>query len=248
MDEEFSNEEIKELVELALSPESNQFFPKSGLSVGFGESQAFQVLADSLQPKFAYSELSSAFQDAREALVNSKINTTLKDLHTITMNCNKCKNFKPSPNLPMWNVVNPDVLFILDYPIYDKTVAEYFLSVLKDSGFSSSTVCLTYVNRCNYPKRKFEPEEIFNCSPYLHTEIQLINPKLIVCMGSLPSAALFGTDMTIKDCRSQILWLGSWPVTITYTPIHAIKSGKSLQDHFSSDISYAYSYITRKEN
>jgi DNA polymerase len=245
---EYSDEDIKELVELALSAESNMFYPKSGLHVGFAESQAFETLAQSLQNKYAYSELASAFQDAREVIVSNKIDYDIKDLHTQILNCRKCKNLTPSPNMPMWNAKDPEIVFILDHPIYDRSTAEFLLSALKESGFSSSKVCLTYVNRCNYPKRKFESQEIFNCSSYLHYELQLMNPKLIVCMGAIPIASVFGTEMTIKDSRSKIMWLGTWPIMVTYSPMHVLKSGGSMSDMFMSDIQTAYNYVTKKDS
>ena len=248
MQDEYSNEEISSLVEKALSFEENYFFPKSGLSIGFGESKAFETLADSLQSKYTYSEIASAFQDAREVLVKEKLSYTLKDLHTQIINCRKCKAFSPSPILPMWNVTNPEVVFVLDYPLYDKASAEYFMTTLKNSGYSSNSVCLTYVNRCSYPKRKFESEEISNCAPYLHTEIQLMNPKLIVCLGSLSASVIFGKDMTIKDYKSQIIWLGSYPVMVTYSPSHVLKAGQSFQDQFSADIIYSHTYIRKMNN
>jgi hypothetical protein len=84
---EYSDEDIKNLVELALSAESNMFYPKTGLHVGFAESQAFQVLAENLQNKYTYSEIASAFQDAREVIVSNKIDYEIKDLHTQILYC-----------------------------------------------------------------------------------------------------------------------------------------------------------------
>jgi DNA polymerase len=150
--------------------------------------------------------------------------------------------------MPMWNAKDPDIVFILDHPIYDRSTAEFFLSSLKESGFSSDQECLTYVNRCNYPKRKFDSQEIFNCSSYLHYELQLMNPKLIVCMGSVPVASVFGTEMTIKDSRSKIIWLGTWPIMVTYSPMHVLKSGGSMSDMFISDIQTAYNYTNKKDS
>jgi hypothetical protein len=57
----------------------------------------------------------------------------------------------------------------------------------------------------------------------LHTEIQLLNPKLIVCLGGVPSSVLFGTDIKIKDIRGQIMWLGYWPILTTYSPNYVLK-------------------------
>ena len=143
----------------------------------------------------------------------------------------------------MWNNQDPDIVFVLDYPIYNKEVAEFFLNTLKSSNFSSEKICLTYVNRCSYPKRKFESQEIFNCSPYLHTEIQLLNPKAIVCLGSVAASALFGLEITIKDYRSKPNWLGSWPIFVTYSPLHISKSSSHLEDSFISDMMYVHDYI-----
>jgi len=247
MVDEFSDEEIEKLIQLALSEDDNKFYPSSGLHLGYAESSLLENLAIKLENKFTHSELNELIQSLRSDLIDSKVSFTIKDLHTQVINCRKCKNFTPSPNLPMWNVKNPDVVFVLDYPIYSKDVAEFFLSTLKSVNFSSETVCLTYLNRCSYPKRKFEPQEIFNCSPYLHYELQMLNPKLIVSLGSVSTASLFGSDLTIKDYRGKITWIGSWPVLVTYSPIHIAKTTSHLVENFKNDIAFAYDYLYKKE-
>jgi len=247
MQDEFSNEEIEQLVQLALSEDDNKFHPSNGLHLGYAESSLLENLASKLENRFTHSELSDLIKDLRSDLVANKISFTIKDLHTQTLNCRKCKNFTPAPNLPMWNVKNPDVVFVLDYPIYNKEVAEFFLNTLKSTNFSSDKVCLTYLNRCPYPKRKFEPQEIFNCSSYLHLELQLLNPKLIVSLGSVSSASLFGEELTIKDYRGKITWIGSWPVLVTYSPTHIAKTTSHLVENFQNDMSFAYDYLYKKE-
>lgn len=242
--EDYSEQEITDLIAAALSLDgSNQLFPSSGMHLGFAESSLFELLANKLENKFAHSELNSFLQELRDDLLSSKVPYDIKNLHTQVINCRKCKNFTPNPVLPMWNNQNPDIVFVLDYPIYNKEVAEFFLDTLKSSNFSSEKICLTYVNRCPYPKRKFESQEIFNCSPYLHTEIQLLNPKAIVCLGSVAASAVFGLEVTIKDYRSKPNWLGSWPIFVTYSPLHISKSSSHLEDSFASDMMYVHDYI-----
>jgi|LauGreDrversion4_2_1035121.scaffolds.fasta_scaffold00485_44 uracil-DNA glycosylase len=247
MTDEFSNEEIEQLVQLALSEDYNKFNPSNGLHLGYAESSLLENLALRLENRFAHSELNEIIQDLRSDLIAQKISFSIKDLHTQVLNCRKCKNFKPDPTLPMWNVKNPDIVFVLDYPIYNREVAEFFLSTLKAANFSSDRVCLTYLNRCSYPKRKFEPQEIFNCSPYLHLELQMLNPKLIVSLGSVTAASLFGKDLTIKDYRGKITWIGSWPVLVTYSPTHIAKTSSHLIENFNNDIIFAYDYLYKKE-
>jgi DNA polymerase len=103
-------------------------------------------------------------------------------------------------------------------------------------------MCLTYVNRC--PKAgKYENKEIINCSPYLHNEIQLLNPKVIVPMGSLVSSVLLNSDIKIKDYRGNLMWLGYWPIIPTYSPSYALRSGSSALQNFENDLSYVYKFI-----
>jgi len=221
--------------------------PFNGLYLGYAESAIFKVLESELSGRLPKSELGEVLQKARDTLVQNKLNISLKELHTQTINCRKCKSFTASPNLPMWNVKNPDVVFVLEYPIYNKENAEILMKVLKKSGFSSSQVCLTYVNRCNYPKRKFEQTEVSNCSSYLHMEIQLLNPKVIVCLGSLPASVLYGKDVQIKDYRGKINWLGSWPIAVTYSPYGITRSGESNLDNMNADFKMIYNHLYEKD-
>ena len=231
------------------APSNNQpnYKPSNGLYLGYAESTIFQVLENELSGRMPQSELTDLFQKARDGLIKNKITLNLKDLHTQTVNCRKCKSFTPSPNLPMWNVKNPDVVFVLEYPIYSKEIAEILMKVLKKAGFSSSQVCLTYINRCNYPKRKFEQTEILNCSPYVHMELQLINPKIIVCLGSLPASVLYGKEIQIKDYRGKVNFLGSWPVAVTYSPYGITRSGESNLDNMNADFKMIYNYLYEKD-
>jgi DNA polymerase len=133
----------------------------------------------------------------------------------------------------------------LDNPSLDQESVNFLLSSLKEANFDSTKVCLTYVNRCPV-KRKYTNQEVFNCSPYLHHEIQLLNPKLIVTLGSSPLISLLGLDVKLKEYRGNLLWLGYWPIIPTYSPIYAIKNGQNLQDQFISDIKSAYKHSTKE--
>ena len=132
--EDYSEQEITDLIASALSLDgSNKLFPSSGMHLGFAESSLFELLANKLQNKFAHSELNSFLQELRDDLLSNKVPYDIKNLHTQVINCRKCKNFTPNPVLPMWNNQDPDIIFVLDYPIYNKEVAEFFLDTLKSS-------------------------------------------------------------------------------------------------------------------
>ncbi len=246
MDLEFSEAELNSLIEEALSSDESKFIPKSGLHLGFMETELLEIVYNNLTGLIHDSALTTLFKDIRSEILSRKVNYKIKDFHTVTKNCNKCDIGSISPELPKWNVTNPDVLFIIDSPNMQQEAITLFLKALKQAGFDSSKVCLTYVNRCPV-KRKFTNQEIFNCSPYLHTEIQLLNPKLIVTLGSLPAYTLFGSEIKIKEYRGNISWLGYWPIITTYSPAYALKAGQSVADHLLSDIKTAHTFVNKEE-
>jgi DNA polymerase len=246
MDLEFSEDELNSLIEEALSSDESKFIPKSGLYLGFMETELLEIVYKNLTGLIHDSALTTLFKDIRSELLSRKVNYKIKDFHTVTKNCNKCDVGSISPELPKWNVTNPDVLFIIDSPNMQQEAVSLFLKSLKDAGFDSTKVCLTYVNRCP-AKRKFTNQEVFNCAPYLHTEIQLLNPKLVVTLGSLPAYTLFGSEIKIKEYRGNITWLGYWPVITTYSPAYALKAGQSVADHLLSDIKTAHTFVNKEE-
>ena len=239
--EEFSEADLDSLIEEALSGQTSKLVPKNGLSLGLFETNMLSHMYETFSKTIPNEKLVSLFQDVRSDILSSKNNLELKDLHTVTKNCNKCPNIDSSSDLPRWNSINPDVLFIVDNPRIDKESADLFVSKIKSIGFDSSKVCLTYVTRCPI-YRKPESQEITNCSPYLHTEIQLLNPKLIVTLGLLPLASLLNSDVQLKQYRGNLSWLGYWPIMATYSPMYAIRSGEQYIDQFTSDLQNAYNF------
>lgn len=245
MELEFSEEELDKLISEALSTSPNPLRPT--MYLGLGESEMLKELYVHLENKITQSEISEIYQDLRVDILSRKHPGSIKDLHTVVLNCRKCSLGSVVPELPKWNVKNPDVLFIAENPSIDKESVELFLSALKDSGFKSSDVCLTYLNRCPV-KRKYTSEEVYNCSPYLHAEIQLLNPKLIFTLGSLPLVSLTGADLKLKDYRGNVVWIGNWPILPSYSPLYSHKNGQTYIDQFYSDIKSAYNFVTKDKN
>lgn len=244
MDLEFSEEELNKLIQEALSSSPNPLSPS--VYLGLGESQLLENLYLYLKDYLPESTISSIYQDLRTDILSQKNNLSIKDFHTITINCRKCSLSGTSPELPKWNVKDPSVLFIAENPSLDEQSVNIFLTALKEANFKSSDVCLTYLNRCPV-KRKYTTQEVFNCSPFLHTEIQLFNPKLIVTLGSLPLSSLLGTNVKLKDYRGNIIWLGNWAILPSYSPLFILKNGENYIDQFTSDIKSAYNFVTKEK-
>ena len=248
--DEFNEEDLQKIISEALDTNqgSDSIFRKASSKtyLGFMETELIENLHNKLSGAVPDSLLTEIYKELRTDILSRKNGLSILDLHTATKNCRKCDLGGLIPELPKWNVTNPDVVFIVESPSMSSEAVELLLRSLKSSGFESSKVCLTYVNRCP-AKKKFSEAEIANCIPYLHSEIQLFNPKLIVPLGLLPLVSLLGCEAKIKDYRGNILWLGYWPVLPTYSPMYAIKSGKSQTDQFISDIQTAHTFINKED-
>ena len=55
----------------------------------------------------------------------------------------------------------------------------------RDDGLVLNDLYVASVGRCAPPANKPSPEELDNCQPYLEREIQILNPKVIVCLGRI---------------------------------------------------------------
>lgn len=244
--EEFDELEVVELVAQALSQNGNDvFLKKTRIPIALGDSSLLEKLDSVLSKYLNKADVQMILNDLRD--YNSKdlqIDKTLEDLHLITKNCRKCKDANPDASIPFWNVSDPDVVFVSDTPYFDKSSMEYFTESASKAGFTSSRICMTFVNRCSKKtKVKHTIEEIESCIPFLHSEIQVLKPKLIITMGLIASNAILPAKMSINEERGKILWLGPWPVLPTYSPAYVLRGGGHLGDSFKQDMEKAYNFV-----
>lgn len=247
--EEFSEEKLQLLIDEALKSKNSEHpFAGNNIFLGLGETNLLEYLHERLSKRIIGTYVNDIFQDARVDILSRKIPLKITDIHTITKNCRKC-NIDNDAELPKWNVINPDVVIVVESPSLSSDAVSVMVSAFKKAGFSSEQMCLTYVNRCPV-KRKYENNEIINCSSYLHSEIQILNPKIILCLGALPSSVIFGTEIKIKETRGRITWLGYWPIITTYSPHYILKQQEvsttsSVVEQFENDIAQAFSFVTK---
>ncbi|HVN15281.1 MAG TPA: uracil-DNA glycosylase [Anaerolineales bacterium] len=69
--------------------------------------------------------------------------------------------------------------------LYRAGFANQPTSVSRDDGLTLHDLYITASGRCAPPANKPTPEELNNCQPYLEREIQILQPKIIVCLGRI---------------------------------------------------------------
>jgi uracil-DNA glycosylase family 4 len=75
------------------------------------------------------------------------------------------------------------------YPaLYRAGFANQPTAVSRDDGLVLHDLYLTASARCAPPANKPNPDELNNCQPYLERELEILQPKVIVCLGSIAFA------------------------------------------------------------
>lgn len=109
--------------------------------------------------------------------------------------------------------------------LLDKMISAMGLSPERD-------VYVCNIIKCRPPgNRRPEPEETAACIPYLHEQIALIEPKVIVALGNTAVGSLLGTKLGITKIRGQWkLYRGTIPVMPTYHPSYLLRPTGQQQE------------------
>jgi uracil-DNA glycosylase family 4 len=107
--------------------------------------------------------------------------------------------------------------------------------LLEEIGLSRQDVFVTNVVKCRPPgNRDPEQHEIDSCRPYLHRQIELIEPRLICTLGKFAMQVVTRTNrgITAVHGRPEVHELGGRTVRVypVFHPAAALRSTKTLED------------------
>jgi DNA polymerase len=72
--------------------------------------------------------------------------------------------------------------------------------------------------------RNPEPDEVKACSPYLIRQIELVQPKVILALGTFSAQTLLETKTPIGKLRGQVHEYHGVPVVVTYHPAALLRN------------------------
>jgi DNA polymerase len=88
-----------------------------------------------------------------------------------------------------------------------------------------TNVYIANVVKCRPPgNRNPEPGEALACEPYLHRQIDLLQPRLIIALGKVAAANLLATDASVASMRGRIHQYRGIPLIVTYHPAYLLRS------------------------
>jgi uracil-DNA glycosylase family 4 len=167
--------------------------------------------------------------------------------------CRKCELWKTRKNaVPGEGSAESQVMFIGEAPGYWEDVkgkpfvgaaGKFLDTLIAEIGFSRETVFIGNVLKCRPPgNREPLPNEVETCTPYLDSQIQVIQPKFIVTLGNYSTAYIFSkvrlpfNGITQAHGKSHETSISDMRVTIfpTFHPAASLYSAK-YEEHLVRD-------------
>ncbi|WP_448584633.1 uracil-DNA glycosylase [Thermocrinis sp.] len=111
---------------------------------------------------------------------------------------------------------------------------QYLNSKLEEIGLKRERVYITNVVKSRPPgNRAPTKEEMASCLPYLRKEIEIIKPKLIVCLGSTAMKGILGKEYPITKYRGKTFpypYDNRIKVFLTYHPAYVLRNPSSERE------------------
>jgi DNA polymerase len=87
------------------------------------------------------------------------------------------------------------------------------------------SVYITNIVKCRPPQnRKPLPDEIAACIPYLHRQLEIIQPKVILALGSTAAEAMLGVRKSLGELRNKVHTYNGIPLVVTYHPAALLRN------------------------
>jgi DNA polymerase len=200
--------------------------PESKINAGENPSERKTVVE-----KITMEEEESLFDEKEDW---QKANT-LGEVYNLIKDCKKCRLYK-SRNKFVFGVGNPnaDVLVVGEGPgAEEDKQGEPFVGragmllndILKAIKFEREDVYIANIVKSRPPNNRTPlPDEMDTCLPYLLKQIELIQPKLILCLGLTAAKGLLKKKESLTKLRGNWYEFANAKVMVTFHPAALLRN------------------------
>jgi len=164
------------------------------------------------------------------------------ELRARAMVCVKCPNLAASRKTVVFGVgdIHSPLMFVGEAPGADEDeqgepfvgkAGQLLTKIIQTMGLTRETVYIGNILKCrpdtpgqSAGNRKPTSEEMKTCIPYLHEQIDLIRPKVIVALGGTAIEGLLGKIVGITRLRGQWQTYRGTPLMPTYHPAYLLRN------------------------
>jgi uracil-DNA glycosylase family 4 len=161
---------------------------------------------------------------------------TLQEIREDIGDCTRCKLHTLGRKQIVFGVGNPkaDLMFVGEGPGADEDVqgvpfvgraGQLLTKMIEAMGFKRDDVYIANVVKCRPPEnRNPDPDEIASCEPFLFRQIEAIQPKVIVALGSFAAKTLLKTSDPISRLRGRVFEYHGAQLVPTFHPSFLLRS------------------------
>ena len=130
------------------------------------------------------------------------------------------------------------IVFVGEAPGYNEDVqgkpfvgraGQLLNQMLADVGLKREDVYICNVLKCRPPENRDPlPKEVAACVPHLLTQLSLLQPDILVCLGRHAVSALLGIESPMRELRGRVVPWYWMQVMVTYHPAYYLRNSGQL--------------------
>ncbi len=166
----------------------------------------------------------------------------MRELRERALVCMKCPNLAAARTNVVFGVGSLDasLMFVGEAPGADEdrqgepfvgAAGQLLTRIIQTMGLSRDTVYIANILKCrpdtpgqSSGNRKPTPEEMKTCIPYLHSQIDIIQPKVLVALGATAVEGLLGAVGGITKIRGHWYEYRGIPLMPTFHPAYLLRN------------------------
>ena len=166
----------------------------------------------------------------------------IRELRERALVCLKCPPLADARKNVVFGVgdINARLMFVGEAPGADEDVqgepfvgaaGQLLTRIIQTMGLSRKTVYIANILKCRpdtpgqaFGNRKPTPEEMKTCIPYLHSQIDIIQPQVLVALGATAVEGLLGKTEGITRLRGNWQTYRGIPLMPTFHPSYLLRN------------------------
>jgi DNA polymerase len=164
------------------------------------------------------------------------------DLRARAFACVRCPHLAGSRKNVVFGVgsIEAELMFVGEAPGADEDAqgepfvgkaGQLLTKIIQTMGLSRETVYIANILKCRPDtpgevagNRKPSPDEMQTCIPFLHEQIDLVRPKVLVALGATAVEGLLGKTVGITRLRGNWQTYRGIPLMPTYHPAYLLRN------------------------
>jgi DNA polymerase len=156
--------------------------------------------------------------------------------------CSRCKLHRLGRTQVVFGVGNPDaeLMFVGEAPGGDEDIqgvpfvgraGQLLTKIIEAIELTRDQVYIANVIKCRPPQnRNPEPDEVETCEPFLFAQVDIIQPKVIVALGTFAARALLRTLDPISRLRGRVFDYRGGRLVPTFHPAYLLRNPSSKRE------------------